>query len=67
MNFSESKKAVFLIVSDNGKGFPIALKKAGIGLKNMQERVEEINGVFSIESEVQKGTIINIEISKSGQ
>ena len=67
LNFSESKKAVFLIVSDNGKGFPTALKKAGIGLKNMQERVEEINGVFSIESEVQKGTIINIEISKSGQ
>ena len=67
LNFSESKKAVFLTVSDNGKGFPTALKKAGIGLKNMQERVEEINGVFSIESEVQKGTIINIEISKSGQ
>jgi signal transduction histidine kinase len=66
LNFSESKKAVFLTVSDNGKGFTTASKKAGIGLKNMRERVEEINGVFSIESEVQKGTNINIEISKSG-
>jgi signal transduction histidine kinase len=66
LNFSESKKAIFLTVSDNGKGFTTASKKAGIGLKNMRERVEEINGFFSIESEVQKGTNINIEISKSG-
>ena len=67
LNFNESKKAVFLTISDDGKGFLVASKKAGIGLRNMQERVEEINGVFSIESEVQKGTNINIEISKNGQ
>jgi signal transduction histidine kinase len=67
LNFNESKKAVFLTISDNGKGFLPGSKKVGIGLKNMQERVEEINGVFSIETEVHKGTNINIEIFKSGQ
>jgi signal transduction histidine kinase len=67
LNFNESKKAVFLKISDNGKGFLAASKRVGIGLRNMQERVEEINGVFSIESEVQRGTNIKIEIFKSGQ
>jgi len=67
LNFKETKKAVFLTISDNGKGFDITSKKAGIGLKNMQERIEEINGLFTIESVLQKGTKINIEIFKSGK
>ena len=66
LNFNETKIAVFLTISDNGKGFNSTSQKAGIGLKNMQERIEEINGVFSIESAVQKGTKINIEIFKRG-
>jgi signal transduction histidine kinase len=32
----------------------------------MKERIEEINGVFSIESEIEKGTTIKIEIPKNG-
>jgi signal transduction histidine kinase len=67
LNFKETKKAILLTVSDNGKGFDITSKKAGIGLKNMQERIEEINGLFTIESVLQKGTKINIEIFKSGK
>jgi signal transduction histidine kinase len=67
LNFKETKKAVFLTVSDNGKGFDITSKKVGIGLKNMQERIEEINGSFTIDSVLQKGTKINIEIFKSGK
>jgi signal transduction histidine kinase len=67
LNFKETKKAVFLTISDNGKGFDTTSKKEGIGLKNMQERIEEINGLFTIESALQKGTKINIEIFKSGK
>jgi signal transduction histidine kinase len=66
LSFNETKNAIFLTILDNGKGFNSTSKKAGIGLKNMEERIEEINGVFSIESALQKGTKINIEISKSG-
>jgi len=66
LSFSETKNVIFLTISDNGKGFNIADKKSGIGLKNMKERIEEINGVFSIESEFEKGTIITIEIPKNG-
>jgi len=66
LSFSETKNAVFLTISDNGKGFNVDDKKSGIGLKNMKERIEEINGVFSIKSELEKGTNIDIEIPKNG-
>ena len=67
LNFSETKKAVLLVISDNGKGLNTKDKKSGIGLKNMQERIEEINGIFSIESVLEKGTKTNIEIHKDGR
>jgi signal transduction histidine kinase len=63
--FSETKNAIFLSISDNGKGFNIADKKSGIGLKNMKERVAEINGTFSVESTLDKGTKIAIELPKN--
>ena len=67
LNFKQTKKALTLTISDNGKGFNTASKKAGIGLKNMQERIEEVNGTFSIESTLNKGTSIYIEISTNGR
>ncbi|MEE9408856.1 MAG: ATP-binding protein [Polaribacter sp.] len=67
LSFSETKKAVFLTISDNGKGFNMGDKKNGIGIKNMKERIDEINGVFSIKSELEKGTNIDIEIPKHGK
>ena len=67
LNFKQTKKALTLTISDNGKGFNTASKKAGIGLKNMQERIEEVNGTFSIESTLDKGTSIYIEISTNGR
>ena len=66
ISFEETNKAIILIVLDNGKGFDTTIKKPGIGLKNMQERVAEINGIFSIKSELENGTSIHIEIPKSG-
>ena len=67
LNFKQTKKALTLTISDNGKGFNTTSKKAGIGLKNMQERIEEVNGTFSIESALNKGTSIYIEISTNGR
>ena len=67
LNFKQTKKAITLTISDNGKGFNTASKKAGIGLKNMQERIEEVNGTFSIESTSDKGTSIYIKISTNGR
>lgn len=66
LHFSETKKIVFLKITDNGIGFNTKAKQTGIGLKNMQERIEEISGKFSIESELEKGTKISLEIPKNG-
>ena len=66
LQFSETRKALFLTISDNGEGFDAAVNKGGIGLKNMQERIEEINGVFFIESVLDQGTTIHIQIAKFG-
>ncbi|WP_299015147.1 tetratricopeptide repeat-containing sensor histidine kinase [uncultured Polaribacter sp.] len=67
LSFKQTKKTVILSIADNGLGFDTQAKKNGIGLKNMKERVEEINGVFSVESELEKGTKITIEIAKNGK
>jgi signal transduction histidine kinase len=53
-----------LTVEDDGKGMQIqeALKKAGMGLRNIQNRVDFIGGHLDIESNSQEGTSIHIEI-----
>ena len=66
INFKETKKSVFLVISDNGKGFDVTKNKSGIGLKNLRERIEEISGIFTIESVIEKGTKTTIEIPKNG-
>ncbi|MCI2229423.1 tetratricopeptide repeat protein [Polaribacter sp. MSW13] len=66
ITFSETKKAIFLVIFDNGKGFDVEGKKNGIGLKNLRERIVEINGVFSLESKLEIGTTIKIETPKNG-
>jgi len=48
------------IITDNGIGFSIDEK--GIGLKNIQERLEIISGVINIHSNKTKGTSVIIEL-----
>ncbi len=51
-----------MIITDNGIGFDTAVYKKGVGLKNLQERVEELNGSFLIESEINRGAKTTIHI-----
>ena len=62
ISFKVHKKSVFLAIQDNGIGFDTTTSKKGIGLQNMQERVEELQGKLTISSEVQKGTSIEIQV-----
>jgi signal transduction histidine kinase len=48
-------------IKDNGKGFDLETTEKGNGLKNMQKRIEEIGGQFSLSSGVD-GTKIEILI-----
>lgn len=49
-----------IIIEDNGKGFNINENNSGNGLKNIQSRVEFLNGKLEINSVPEKGTVIAI-------
>ncbi|MGE7183915.1 PAS domain-containing sensor histidine kinase [Peribacillus sp. NPDC006672] len=52
-----------LTINDNGKGFnPDELGNPGLGLKHMDERVDQLGGTFELESIPTKGTNIKIFI-----
>ncbi len=49
---------VELVVADNGKGFDLSRKYAGVGLRSMRERAEMIGSELQIESAPGQGTHI---------
>lgn len=51
-----------LLFEDNGIGFEIENTSKGIGLINLQNRINKLNGSYLIDSKLKRGTIINIEI-----
>ncbi|WP_233901107.1 tetratricopeptide repeat-containing sensor histidine kinase [Tenacibaculum piscium] len=62
ITFVMHKNHVFLQMEDNGIGFDAKINKKGIGLQNLQERIEELNGTLDIKSEVGVGTLTTIQI-----
>lgn len=58
----EQNQHILMTIEDNGKGFDSNTSKKGIGLKNMNKRVVNLNGEISIVSLVDKGTKINLAI-----
>ena len=55
---------MIISVKDDGKGFSIDQKLgSGNGLHNMQKRIENIGGIFKIESEPGQGTGITITVN----
>ncbi|NRA93675.1 MAG: sensor histidine kinase, partial [Psychroserpens sp.] len=59
----DSKNNVILIsIADDGKGFDVNKSKKGIGLKNINSRVEDLGGTVDFESEIGSGTVITINI-----
>ena len=55
-------KYLSITIQDNGIGFDTSVTSKGIGLQNMQARVKSLNGKFSISSNTQASTAINIAI-----
>ena len=60
IEISETKNEIVINIIDNGKGFDINTIEFGNGLKNMQNRIQEINGNISIKSNLNTGTTIEI-------
>ena len=67
LNFLIDDESIAMIISDDGIGFKPTLLinrkyvSDGMGLMNMQERVERLNGAFHIDSSHNNGTVISVE------
>ena len=62
MSFNLHTNLLIVMFEDDGKGFDIKSTKNGIGLKNIKERIALINSTMTIDSTLNKGTHICIEI-----
>lgn len=49
-------------VEDDGKGFDITKPSKGLGLNNINSRIESLGGSIDIDSVLNRGTSVNIEI-----
>lgn len=57
-----NKSSIQLSIKDNGSSFSNDFKSNGLGIKNMKERTELLNGLFKIEQSNDMGCEINITI-----
>ncbi|AZI69994.1 tetratricopeptide repeat-containing sensor histidine kinase [Cloacibacterium normanense] len=64
INAEKFQEGLKIEIKDDGKGFETENVDVGNGLLNMKKRMEEIGGNFSINSEIGKGTSINVELEK---
>ncbi len=53
---------ITLLIEDNGKGFETNNESDGIGIKNIKDRLQSLNGTLHIDSKINNGTTLNIHI-----
>ncbi|MFC4096372.1 tetratricopeptide repeat-containing sensor histidine kinase [Euzebyella saccharophila] len=65
INLTLTENELSLLFEDNGVGFDSKNTTNGIGLENVNSRVQELNGTLQIDSSVNRGTVavINIPIT----
>ncbi len=57
-----SQNELSIVVEDNGKGMSTQENADGMGLRNIQSRIEAMKGAYRIDSTPESGTTITIEI-----
>lgn len=64
IHLTQHDDSLNIIIEDNGKGFDPKKtnKKDGMGLPNIEKKVEQIGGVFTIDSYQSRGTSIIIDL-----
>ncbi len=64
IQISRFEKRLNIIVEDNGKGFDTnnSGRSTGIGLRNISQRINDLDGQFLIDSRIGRGTVITIDI-----
>lgn len=62
----QGRQSVTLEIKDNGCGFDVKkVSNGGMGLRNMEERVRQINGKMKIYSKLGEGTRVVINVRKA--
>ena len=61
ISFKLKNNVICLSITDDGSGFDVNKAKSGIGLKNINSRINEIKGTLKITSEKEVGTTVIIE------
>jgi signal transduction histidine kinase len=62
INLTKENNQLQLSIKDNGIGFDVNEAKQGIGLHNMQQRIDSIRGTITIHSKPGIGTEINCNV-----
>lgn len=62
IQMEQQDNCIEIEIKDDGIGFKINTKNNGIGITNMQARMQELHGDFKIASQPNKGTKINLTI-----
>lgn len=55
LHLRQSENHLILKIKDNGKGFDPKNQKKGLGLKNIETRVQYLNGIHRMDSQMEKG------------
>lgn len=64
ISYNREEQEINVIIEDNGQGFEVNNTKKGIGLDNIQKRLLPLNGELIIDSSLDRGTCIIINIKK---
>lgn len=62
ISLKENSSLLYFTITDDGIGFDLSQKRQGIGITNMQSRVEILNGHFQIITSPGNGTRLEVEI-----
>lgn len=63
LSLRHTSNFLILKITDNGKGLNLNIAKSGLGLKNIESRVQFMNGKYKVKSELGKGTSFLIILS----
>jgi PAS domain S-box-containing protein len=66
VTYKQTRTNIILRIMDDGVGFNIKeVDHSGLGMANMKDRAEKINGKFKIISKVGRGTIVSVSLPKT--
>ena len=62
LSLNTNNEGIIATLVDDGVGFDVRKGKKGIGLKNIQSRIQKINGTWGVTSQSGKGTTVQIQV-----